>query len=310
MKTETAYAKINLALHVRRRRDDGYHELETLFAFCEDGDVLEGDKFTDDPDTCPGDAQSGGSRLTIVGPFAGDVGPVSTNSITKAYDWLAPQTGVRFRLTKRLPVASGIGGGSADAAAALRLVHRLWCDDARVFRFQTETASSEWRYAEVDFECRHASFDQAGHDLGADVPVCIHSQTARGEGIGEQLRLLGGALKGTPILLVNPRVAVSTREIFQRWDEVDRGPLRDGEDLLAIAQSARNDLTPMALQIAPVIATVLAVLEAQSGTTLVRMSGSGATCFALFVDDNSRDAAAASISSAHSDWWTLSSRLR
>ena len=188
MDREIAYAKINLALHVRRRRDDGYHDLETLFAFCADGDVLEADELLPgDSDALAGVGQWGLSRLEVVGQFADGIGAMADNSVLKAYNWLEPQMAVRFRLTKNLPVASGIGGGSADAASALRLIHRLWCGDQHVFHFQTETATSEWRYADGELDIRHAAFPGLGRALGADVPVCVHSQTARGEGIGEKL---------------------------------------------------------------------------------------------------------------------------
>ena len=272
---ETAYAKLNLALHVRRRRADGYHELETLFAFCQDGDVLSAEAADD-------------ISLTIDGPFAAGLETCDGNLVIRAAKALQAAAGItegaQLHLTKNLPIASGIGGGSADAAAALRVLGQLW---------------------DVDM-----SVSSLALTLGADVPACVTSQSARGEGVGEALTPLGDALAGIAVLLVNPRVGVSTGAIFKAWDQVDHGPLAQGDDLLALAQSARNDLTAPAIALAPVIPDVLAALEAQPGTTLVRMSGSGATCFALFEDLAARDQAHAAIAKSHPNWWTMTSRLR
>jgi len=242
---ESAYAKINLALHVRRRREDGYHELETLFAFCQDGDVLSAEAADD-------------ISLTIDGPFAAGLETCDGNLVIRA--------------------------AKALQAAALRVLGQLW---------------------DVDM-----SVSSLALTLGADVPACVTSQSARGEGVGEALTPLGDALAGIAVLLVNPRVGVSTGAIFKAWDQVDHGPLAQGDDLLALAQSARNDLTAPAIALAPVIPDVLAALEAQPGTTLVRMSGSGATCFALFEDLAARDQAHAAIAKSHPNWWTMTSRLR
>lgn len=186
--------------------------------------------------------------------------------------------GARITLDKRLPVAAGIGGGSADAAAALRLLTRFWelPDDPKVLHAIART-------------------------LGADVPACIASRTVRGEGRGDDLVPVDGAsLAGTPILLVNPLVPVPTGPVFRAWDGVDRGPL--GAELLG-----RNDLEAPALAIAPVIGDVL---ESLAGARFARMSGSGATCFALYDSEAERDAAEARIRAARPDWWTLASRLR
>lgn len=273
--TETAYAKINLALHVRARRADGYHELETLFAFVDDGDRLTA-------------APAEGFSLTIIGPFAAGLSAGEDNLVLRAARLLAARNGVTagaaFTLDKRLPVASGIGGGSADAAAALRLAARLWG--------------------------QHVPYASIALELGADVPACWASITARGEGVGEALTALGDGLAGTPVLLVNPGVAVSTGAIFKAWKGTDLGPLGCGDDLLTLAQSARNDLTKPAIALAPVITDVLAALGGQSGVTLARMSGSGATCFALFECAAARDAAAAAIAAAHPEWWQMAGALR
>ena len=275
---ETAYAKINLALHVRARMADGYHALETLFAFCADGDGLT---------AAPADDLS----LVIEGPFGEGLSAGPDNLVLRAAEALRAATGVcagaAIRLDKRLPVASGIGGGSADAAAALRLLARLWA-------------------ITVPRETLHG----IAAALGADVPACVASRACRGEGRGDALDFLDdAALAGVPVLLVNPRVAVPTGPVFARWDGVDCGALADG-DPLAAALAGRNDLEPPARALQPVIGAVVAALVACGGVRLARMSGSGATCFALFDDVAVRDVADAAIAAAHPGWWRLATRLR
>ena len=265
MIVETAAAKLNLALHVRARRPDGYHELETLFAFVEFGDSLRVQSAEAD-------------RFAITGPFAGALGGEGDNLVTRAAARFAERFGGgahAITLDKRLPVASGIGGGSADAAATLRALARLHGVDT----------------AEL--------FDIADA-LGSDVPACLLGRTAIGRGRGELLEPVAG-LPGVPVLLVNPGVAVSTAEVFQRWDGIDRGPL--GPDPLA----GRNDLEGPAHAIAPVIGEVLALLAAQPGVRLARMSGSGATCFALFETPEACTAAASAV--ARPGWWVQPTRL-
>ena len=266
---ETAYAKINLALHVRERMADGYHRIETIFAFAEDGDELTV-------------AQSATLELEITGPFAADLAPDEDNLALRAARALRDRYGVtagaRLTLDKRLPVASGIGGGSADAAAALRLLLRWW-----------------------DLSAGETDLLALAGPLGADVPPCLLSRSARGTGRGDTLvPLAGEALSGRPVLLVNPRVHVSTADVFRRWDGIDSGPLGHWRD-------GRNDLEPPARALAPEIG---AVLEALDGAVMARMSGSGATCFGFFATDVERDAAAAGIRASHAGWWTLASRLK
>jgi 4-diphosphocytidyl-2-C-methyl-D-erythritol kinase len=273
---ETAYAKINLALHVRRRRADGYHDLETLFAFAEAGDGLEAE---------PADALS----LAISGPFAAALAVSDDNLVLRAARALRAafgiEAGAALRLDKRLPVAAGIGGGSADAAAALRLLARLWGLDDGDPRVATIAA-----------------------DLGADVPACLASETARGEGVGAALAPVAEAgLAGLPLLRVNPGVPLATGPVFAGWDGVDRGPLALG-DPLAAARAGRNDLEAPARALVPAIGGVLARLAAAPGVLLARMSGSGATCFALFADERARDAAAVTMGAQ--GWWCLATRLR
>nr|WP_284734462.1 4-(cytidine 5'-diphospho)-2-C-methyl-D-erythritol kinase [Sphingosinicella terrae] len=267
---ETAFAKINLALHVRERMADGYHRIETVFAFLEEGDRLEV-------------AQGEGLTLAVTGPFAADLADESDNLVLRAAHALRGRFGVRrgarLVLDKRLPVASGIGGGSADAAAAMRLLARWWSLEADEAALLTLAAS-----------------------LGADVPACLLSRPMRGDGRGDRLEpLAAGDLAGTPVLLVNPRRALSTAAVFRAWDGRDRGSLEDW-------RRGRNDLEAPAARLVPEIEAVLAALA--DDAVLARMSGSGATCFALYADRATRDAAAARLAAGHPDWWVLASRLR
>jgi 4-diphosphocytidyl-2-C-methyl-D-erythritol kinase len=269
---EVARAKINLALHVRGREPDGYHRLETLFAFAEDGDLLS---------VAAGQELS----LSVTGPFAPGLSAGEDNLVLRAAralrDRFGVQAGAALLLDKWLPVASGIGGGSADAAAALRLLNRFWAIEA-----------SEETLLEL------------ARLLGADVPACLLSRTCLGTGRGDALApFYGRDLAGTPLLLVNPGVAVSTVDIFRRWDGTDGGPLP------ADPAEGRNDLEAPALAAQPVIAEVLAELRASPGTTLVRMSGSGATCFALFDSEAARDVSRDRITRVWPGWWQLASRL-
>jgi len=263
---ETAFAKINLALHVRGRRADGYHALETVFAFVDAGDDLT---------VAPADADS----LTVTGEFAGALGDGADNIVERALALLPRRSPWAVHLEKRLPVAAGLGGGSADAGAVFRLVERL-------------------HGLPDDWQGRAAQ-------LGADVPACVHSRAVIGLGTGTELGDIANDLAGLPVLLVNPRVPLPTGPVFRGWDGIDRGPLPAG-NLRTIAAEGRNDLEPGAIALVPQIADVLGWLG-QAGAWLVRMSGSGATCFALYDDPAARDAAAAAVPAA---WWHLTGRLR
>ncbi|BBD97260.1 4-(cytidine 5'-diphospho)-2-C-methyl-D-erythritol kinase [Sphingobium amiense] len=276
---ETAYAKVNVALHVRARRDDGYHALESLFVFADHGDHI-----------VASENEDGAIDLAIDGPFGEGLDAGPSNLVMRAaralQSYLGTERGAALRLTKRLPVASGIGGGSADAAATLRLLARLW--DARIG--QDELAA-------------------LALDLGSDVPACLDSVTQMVTGRGEGLtRHSVDGLEGMPMLLVNPGVGVSTAAVFAGWDGQDRGAL-DASSLDALIGRGRNDLEPPARAIAPVIGDVLAVLGEAPGVRLARMSGSGATCFALF-DNPARMAAAASLCRAHPGWWVMETGVR
>lgn len=264
---EIAPAKLNLALHVRGKLSDGRHDIETVFAFCTDGDRLSAEPADD-------------VTVTVVGPFALDLREPEDNLILKAARALAMEAGVdrgaSLVLDKRLPVASGIGGGSADAAAALRLLTSLWQIDP-------------------------ANAVAVAPKLGSDVPACLLSLPTRGSGAGDELVPIDlSVLSGTPVLLVNPRVQLSTAEVFSRWDGIDRGQLGDWRE-------GRNDLEEGAKALVPQIDGVLAWLSSQPGSTFARMSGSGATCFALFANEQARDEAAEALPR---EWWHLATFLR
>ncbi|KTE77674.1 4-(cytidine 5'-diphospho)-2-C-methyl-D-erythritol kinase [Sphingopyxis sp. A083] len=277
---ETGWAKINLALHVRARRADGYHEIETLFAFVDGGDAIAA-------------AVSDADDLTIDGPFADGLSAGADNLVLRVLALLRDRYGaarvppLAVRLTKTLPVAAGIGGGSADAAAMARLVRAHFLPDVG-----------------------EASLGRLVGTLGADIAACVASATCLGVGTGAELSPVPElALGGTPVLLVNPRAPVATGPVFAAWDGTDRGPLFTGADLRAQLFAARNDLQRPAIAQCPAIADILTELGGL-GPWLARMSGSGATCFALFDAPAERDAAAATIAVRHPGWWQMAGVLR
>jgi 4-diphosphocytidyl-2-C-methyl-D-erythritol kinase len=267
--TETAYAKLNLALHVRRRRDDGYHEIETLFAFVDDGDRLTASPASRDV-------------LHVNGEFAGLVDDPFGNIVARALGKLRHVPGWSVQLEKRLPVAAGLGGGSADAGAIFRMIER-W-----------GKLPENWR--------------EIAAALGADVPACVASEACIGRGTGAELSPVDNDLAGTPVLLVNPRVPLATGPVFQAWDGVDRGPLPEG-GARAIALAGRNDLEAPAMGLCPAVSDVLAALR-KTDCWLARMSGSGATCFALYDSHDVMRAAAERLNSVHPDWWQMPGALR
>jgi 4-diphosphocytidyl-2-C-methyl-D-erythritol kinase len=265
--TETAYAKINLALHVRRRRDDGYHDIETLFAFAQHGDQLQA-------------SLSDTLSLAIDGPFASGLSADDDNLVMQTANRLRAHfsitDGASIRLTKNLPIASGIGGGSADAAAAARLLNRLW-----------DIQASEQELADILAP------------LGADIPACVFSRTSFGSGTGTALELRDDSnVPARHLLLVNPLQSVSTGAIFKAWDGKDKGPVAR-RDIWHAALSGRNDLEPIAAAICPAISDILDVL-ARANPAMVRMSGSGATCFALFNEAKDLEPL----------WWSMGTELR
>ncbi len=285
MLTARAPAKINLTLHVTGRREDGWHSLESLVAFTRFGDIV---RLV--PETLPGALPS----LEMTGPTAASTGAPADNLVLKAVgNLMARVEGLKtgaFHLTKNLPVAAGIGGGSSDAAAALRLVAKLnglALDDPRLL--------------------------EAAAATGADVPVCLVPKARMMQGVGEKL---GAVLDLPPLfaVLVNPGIALETAHVFARMG-LARGqkspfgphpaiPWRtDWASLLTLLARARNDMEDAAQVLVPVIGDVQAVLRAARGCRLVRMSGSGATCFALFDNRHAASRAARVIRRAHSGWW-------
>ncbi|MEE7459137.1 4-(cytidine 5'-diphospho)-2-C-methyl-D-erythritol kinase [Methylorubrum populi] len=286
--TTRAPAKINLTLHVLGRRPgDGYHALESLVAFAEVADTLE---------LVPGEDLT----LEISGPTAGPAGPLDDNLVLRAARHLAAAVpGLRlgaFRLHKQLPVAAGIGGGSSDAAAALRLL-------------------AEGNGLSLD----HPALIAAARATGADVPVCLDPRARMMRGAGEEI---GPVLDLAPLpaVLVNPGVPVATAPVFkalglavgQRLDGAEHpaiGHGLDAEAVLGAIAPARNDLEAPALTVAPVIGEALARLRAQGGCRLARMSGSGATVFAIFSDDVAAQGAAEAVRTAQPGWWVEPTRL-
>lgn len=271
-----ARAKVNLALHVTGRRADGYHLLDSLVAFAtvEDGDevaVLFGE---------------GPAALTVSGPFAGAVPAGRDNIVLRAADAVGGIAAVH--LTKGFPVASGIGGGSADAAALLQAV-----------------------VAEQGVDPR--SFAALALSLGADVPACLAGVSCRMEGIGDRLSAV--TLPAVPAILVNPGVPLSTPAVFDRLAQRNNAPLpplpplADAEALAAWLGGTRNDLEAPAVALAPVVTEALAAVAAAPGCRLARMSGAGATVFGLFVSDDAAAAAARAIAAARPAWWVRAATL-
>lgn len=278
MATEFAFAKVNLALHVTGQRADGYHLLDSLVAFAGIGDSLRAE---------PADRL----HLTVDGPYADAVPRGEDNLVMRAARLcLGPSRGAAITLTKRLPPASGIGGGSADAAATVRALMRMLIEQGH-------------RPAPITPEGGAALAA-----LGADVPVCLASHPARMRGIGERLDWL--TLPPCHIVLCNPRIEVSTPAVFRALTRRDNPPLPDPfpawADAAALVQwlaAQRNDLEAPARALAPQIGAVIAALSAVPGALLARMSGSGATCFALFQDEETAAEAAEAMRRDHPGWW-------
>lgn len=278
--TETARAKVNLYLHVTGRRDDGYHLLDSLVVFPEVADLLSAE---------PAD----GLSLRLVGPFANALVEEPDNLVLRAARALAAEAGVtagaRLVLDKRLPVASGIGGGSADAAATLRLLCRLW------------------RKAPDP-----ADLARLAISLGADVPVCLAARAARIGGFGERLSP-PPVLPSCGIVLVNPGTPVGTADVFRArrgtWSEPAALPdsWSEATAMAADLEKLRNDLEPPATALQPEIGNVLGELAATPGCLLARMSGSGATCFGLYIDAPTAQRALGKL--RNPDWWCWAGSL-
>ena len=285
MLVERAPAKINLTLEVHGRRPDGYHELESLVAFARGGDRLE---------LAPGEKLA----LSVAGPFATWAGATDDNLVLKAARELAGRIGGlglgRFSLSKRLPVAAGIGGGSSDAAAALRLIARANAVDVADPRIAA-----------------------AARATGADVPVCVDPRPRVMRGIGELLSE-PLALPQLPALLVNPGVPVPTRDVFVALGAAPCEGVRPTthalipdrrEPLVGFLRERRNDLEAPAIRVAPVVAEVLGRLRDAPGCELARMSGSGGTCFGVFTSRRAALAAARLVHDARPGWWVCATVL-
>jgi 4-diphosphocytidyl-2-C-methyl-D-erythritol kinase len=283
---DTAPAKVNLTLRVLGRRPDGYHDIESLVAFADVSDRL---SFVPDNQL----------KLTVIGPGAGQTGEDAENLVLKAARALAARIpGLAlgaFCLQKNLPVAAGLGGGSSDAAAALRLLARangLAAADPRLY--------------------------EAARATGADVPVCLDPRARLMRGVGDDLSA-PLELPRLCALLVNPGVALATKLVFSRWaPSANHSPpvaapalakLQNCEQLLAWLAGQANDLEAPAIALAPAIADALNALRALDGCRLARMSGSGATCFALFSSGSERAVAAKALRAKFFGWWITEAEL-
>jgi 4-diphosphocytidyl-2-C-methyl-D-erythritol kinase len=272
---EHAKAKINLALHILGRRMDGYHELDSIVAFAEVGDVLTLER-------------SDKLSLTTSGPFAKDVGDESNNTVLAAWHALSAITKispVHFYLEKNLPVASGIGGGSADAAASLRGLIKLF-----------------------DLTMEPRALNNIALKLGADVPVCINSRTCRMRGVGEIILPFAAKLPEA-VVLVNPLLPCSTAKVFAELGLIPGQTFGNPIENLGDINAWRNDLTPPAIKTLPEIADVLASLQLQPTIDTSRMSGSGATCFGLTESIEKAELAAANLKAKHPSWWVVATTI-
>jgi 4-diphosphocytidyl-2-C-methyl-D-erythritol kinase len=271
-----APAKINLYLHVTAKRNDGYHLIESLVAFVNCGDQIS---------VVP----SGELKLTIEGQFSGDLSPNSDNLAIKAALMLAKFAGIKatgdITLTKNLPVASGIGGGSADAAATLCALIELW---------------------NISISTRNLF--ALAEKLGADVPVCLKGVPSIITGIGDEI-IPAPKLPKLWLVLVNPNISVSTANVFSKHQEKFSltqpftAKSQSVEKLANVLSNYRNDLTTAAKLVAPIIKEVLEVAEATENQLLTRLSGSGATCFSLFKTKNAADTAVKQLLTKHPLWW-------
>jgi len=279
-----APAKVNLTLRIAGRRGDGLHEIESLVVFCDITDELSLDP-------------SRPRALEVLGPLRAECGPAGDNLVLKAAGALAARVFDlkigHFALIKRIPVAAGLGGGSADAAACLRLLAQA-----------NGLAPGDPRLQE------------AARVTGADVPVCLDPRPRIMRGTGE---VLSDVIKlpALAAVLVNPGVALPTREVFDAFDKTGAGPspqsgppsCNSREELLAFLQPRPNDLEAAAISLQPAIGEVLSTLQDLPSCRLARMSGSGATCFGLFDTAEAAASAARQLRAAHLDWWTEETTL-
>ena len=277
---ELAPAKVNLFLHVGAARGDGRHPLCSLVVFADVGDRLVAES-TVRPELC------------VDGPFMDQAGPLADNLVSRALA-LANAPPMRVALTKMLPGAAGLGGGTSDAGAALRLAKRLF-----------DTMSTQ-------------GIETAARALGADGLMCLRAEACVAQGIGELLSSAPG-MPALPAVLVNPRVPSPTAEVYRAYDDgegwftADRPEMPQAfasiDDLAVFLSKQRNDLEAPAIRLAPVIAEVRNAIGSQAGVRLARMSGSGATCFGIFESDVAAIAAAESLAVQYPHWWVQSCRL-
>jgi 4-diphosphocytidyl-2-C-methyl-D-erythritol kinase len=283
---EQARAKVNLTLHVKGKRNDGYHELESLVAFADICDEL---VFT------PASSDS----LSLEGPFASAVD--GENLVFKAKravaEWLDREIRGDFRLQKNIPVAAGLGGGSSDAAAAIRALFKAYGVASDPSAFATRAAA-----------------------IGADIPVCLYQRAAWMRGLGEHVTPVP-RLTALPAVLVNPRLKLSTAAVFKTLNAAaydsakhrESGPIstdwKDPEHAAMSLREGRNDLERPAIALEPAVASVLSALENLGDCLLARLSGSGPTCFGLFPSKESADDAAREIGGAHPHWWVAATTL-
>ncbi|WP_370400548.1 4-(cytidine 5'-diphospho)-2-C-methyl-D-erythritol kinase [Sulfitobacter sp. JB4-11] len=288
--TVFAPAKVNLTLHVTGQREDGYHTLDSLIAFATVGDRLE---------VTPGNTLS----LTCEGPEGQHVPADMENLIIKVARLFDDITGAAFVLDKQLPVSSGIGGGSADAAAAFRALMSIRNGGAA-----DDDDAAAHDPGQTPFAARVLA-------LGADIPACLLSEVARMQGVGEKLTVIPD-MKGFDAVLVNPRIGVSTPQVFAALENKSNPAMSDAlprfaglHDFVLWLTEQRNDLQAPAIELVPQIRHVIAALEHDKDCLLARMSGSGATCFGVFSDGDAANAAAKRLSQANPDWWVRPVRL-
>lgn len=280
---DAAPAKINLYLHVTGKRADGYHLLDSLVVLADIGDQIT---------ATPSDTLS----LDYTGPFAKGLPPAKSNLVLHAAERLKDAFGVSagaaLTLNKVLPVASGIGGGSADAAATLRALCTLW-----------------------NLDVSHPKVTDLALSLGADVPVCLQGQSAIMRGIGEDIRTVDH-LPSLDLILVNPGIEVSTPAVFKARTSAFSNPVAlpgtfsDASAFYTFLKTTQNDLEPPAKGLQPMISDVLEALQALPGIAVARMSGSGATCFGIAENADAAHAGAQALSASHPTWWVQATSVK
>lgn len=283
--TSLAAAKINLTLHIVGKRTDGYHNLDSLVVFADIADQLTATPI------------AGPDHLEVNGPFAHNLEPGSSNLVLKAMEMVRSRHsdkvagGLELKLTKCLPIASGLGGGSADAAAALRL------------------ARSNWP------EISLPQMQEIALSLGADVPMCLHQDSARVQGIGEHITPVGN-MPDMALVLVNPLKKISTPDVFARLTNTENSAMAffnggwlDFADLMEFLSTTRNDLTNAAISMVPQIGDIQQAMLAQVNCGFARMSGSGATVFGLFEYSEDAEVAATNLRNAYPEYWIQSGQI-